>query len=153
VSPSPDSWSVAQVVEHLAVVERRVTALFRRTIADGRIAAVGQETETSSQLEALNPNQFADRTQKLVGPAAVSPTGTVDVDTAWAALQSARNDFRAAVADADGLALGQLTAPHPFFGALSLYQWIGFIGGHDARHARQILEIGASLAQRPAQTP
>ena len=46
---------------------------------------------------------------------------------------------------ADGLALSQVTAKHPFLGVLNLYQWIGFIGYHDLRHADQIREIGEQV--------
>jgi hypothetical protein len=150
VSPSPDTWTVAQVVEHLAVVERRITALFLKIVTEARTAGIAAETETTSQLEALNPGQFADRTHKFVGPAAVHPSAVVDVDAALTALEAARHDFRAAVISADGLALGTLTAPHPIFGPLSLYRWISFIGGHDARHEQQIREIDAALAQGSA---
>jgi len=83
--PAPDRWSAAEVLEHLAIVERRV--------ADG----------------------FASQ-------------------------------VRAALLNADGLARGTITAPHPALGEANLYQRIAFVGGHEARHAAQIREIGAALA-------
>jgi hypothetical protein len=149
-SPAPDTWSVAQVVEHLAATERRITAMFRRVVGEAKTAGLAAETETSSQLETLNPDQFADRTRKFVGPAAVSPSGDANCDGACAALESARHEFKQAVLEADGLALGEITAPHPIFGPLSLYRWISFIGGHDARHAKQIREIDGALATESA---
>jgi hypothetical protein len=45
----------------------------------------------------------------------------------------------------DGLALGALRWAHPALGELDLYQYILFIGQHEARHARQIVEIGELL--------
>jgi DinB family protein len=148
--PTPESWSVAQVVEHLAVTERRITAMFRKNVADAKAAGLANETETSSQPDLLKPDQFADRSKKIVGPSAVSPSSAVDTDTAWTALESARSEFRAAVLEADGFALNDLKAPHPAFGPMTLYHWISFVGGHDARHAKQIREIDETLASRSA---
>ena len=52
--------------------------------------------------------------------------------------------LRGAVDRADGLAIGEVTAPHPFLGSLNLYQWLIFLGAHEARHAAQIREIAGS---------
>ena len=52
----------------------------------------------------------------------------------------------AAIARGDGLALSQVEHPHPIFGPLNLYQWVAFVGAHEARHAAQIREVGAQLA-------
>jgi hypothetical protein len=37
---------------------------------------------------------------------------------------------RETLRSADGLALGTITHPHPFFGTLSLYEWFALIGSH-----------------------
>ncbi len=44
--------------------------------------------------------------------------------------------------EADGLALGNFSYPHPMFGPLDLYQWLVFVGLHESRHACQIRELG-----------
>ncbi len=36
--------------------------------------------------------------------------------------------------------------PHRIFGEMNFYQWIVFAGSHEARHAAQVAEIGATLA-------
>ena len=41
---------------------------------------------------------------------------------------------------ADGLALGTISHPHQFLGALNLYQWVAFAAAHEFRHAAQIRE-------------
>jgi len=42
---------------------------------------------------------------------------------------------------ADGLALGQVTMPHPLLGEMTAYEWLATLGTHEARHAAQIREI------------
>ena len=35
---------------------------------------------------------------------------------------------------------------HPFFGAMTVYQFIELIAAHEGRHTEQITEIGRTLA-------
>jgi hypothetical protein len=72
-------------------------------------------------------------------PGVLEPTG-LDADAAWAALERATMEVRASIAEGDGLALSTITHPHPLFGPLTLYDWIAFVGAHEARHAAQIRE-------------
>jgi len=62
-------------------------------------------------------------------------------------LNESREMLRAAVAEADGLALGSITHPHPVLGEIDLYQWILFVGHHEARHAQQIDEVAQSVSK------
>ena len=55
-------------------------------------------------------------------------------------LMDARRELTAAIAAADGLALGRVSAPHPALGQFNGYDWIAFAGTHVARHAAQIRE-------------
>jgi len=55
---------------------------------------------------------------------------------------------RAALLDANGLAIGTLTQNHPFFGSMNMYQWGVFLGLHDLRHAAQIREVAQPSPRR-----
>ncbi|MEP6491551.1 MAG: DinB family protein [bacterium] len=149
VSPGPDRWSVAGVLEHLAILEVRVAALLRSRVAEARAAGVGQETDASPILATMNLGGFGDRRTRLQAGDVMRPTG-MDANTAWDALEAARRDFRNAVIEADGVALADVMHPHRVFGPINLYQWIGFTGAHEARHADQIREIGEQLATAQA---
>jgi len=144
--PAPDRWSVAGVIEHLALLEARVATLFRTRVAEARAAGLTEETETSSILAAFNLNMMLDRTTRLVAPDVLSPKPDTNPEVAWQALDTAWQDFRQAVLESDGLALGEVMHPHRVFGPLTMYQWIAFTAAHEARHAAQIREIGEQLA-------
>ncbi|PYR27355.1 MAG: hypothetical protein DMF98_06170 [Acidobacteria bacterium] len=139
VPPAPGQWSPGGIVEHLAIVSGRVTKLVAVRVADARAAGVGPETRTDPLLPTLNIERVLDRSIRVAAPAMLHPTG-IDADAAWAALEHATIAFRGAVTNADALALGGILHPHPFLGPLSLYQWIAFVGAHEARHAAQIVE-------------
>jgi hypothetical protein len=143
--PAPDRWSVAEVLEHLAVVERSVLKACARQLAAAREAGLAAETDSSPILASLPPQQVANRERLIVSPERLRPTG-LDAVQAWVHIETTREEFKAFVHSCDGLALAQVSFPHPTLGALNLYQWLLFAAGHHARHAAQIREIGEVLA-------
>jgi hypothetical protein len=148
INPEPARWSVAQVLDHLAIVETRVAQVIALRVGAARQEGVPEEREMGSVVAALDLARLLDRSRKFIAPEAIRPRRGVATDEAWAALERSRAVFREAVLAGDGLALGTVTHPHPAFGPLTLYEWIAFVGGHEARHADQIREIGRAFAQR-----
>ncbi|MDB4881091.1 MAG: hypothetical protein JWL60_2537, partial [Gemmatimonadetes bacterium] len=61
------------------------------------------------------------------------------------ALAGSRSELHAAIAAADGLALQTVRHAHPRLGEIDLYQWLLFIGQHEARHVPQVVEIVARV--------
>jgi len=146
LQPAPDRWSVAGVIEHLALLEARLAGLFKKRIAEGRAAGLGPDTETSSVIASRDVAILLDRTRRLTAPEVVQPKTNMDAASAWRALEQAREGLRSTILEGDGLALNEIVHPHLVFGPMDLYKWIAFVGGHEARHTAQIREIGALLA-------
>lgn len=142
--PAPDRWSVAEVLEHLAMVENAVLKVCTRELAAAREAGLPHETETTSVIETLPPEKVANRERAWVAPDRLLPKG-VDASTAWTSLEHTRVRFNDFVRSCDGFALAQVSFPHPALGPLNMYQWLLFAAGHQARHAAQIREIAAQL--------
>jgi hypothetical protein len=145
VTPAPGRWSVAEVLEHLALVESNIAKLIAKRGAEGREAGVGPETQTRTVLYTLDSARVLDRREPTTAHERVSPRGGLDADAAWAALTKAQAEVREAVIGVDGLALGEITYPHRMLGTLDLYEWIAFTATHEMRHIAQIREIAASL--------
>jgi DinB superfamily len=151
--PAPDRWSPAEIVEHLALVEQRVGSALAARIASARAEGLGVDASNEPVLPTLDLERVASRRTRVKAPETSHPSG-LDAETAWAALERAGTAVRETLRSADGLALGTITHPHPFFGSLSLYEWFALIGSHEARHAAQIREIvELSAAQSPASQP
>jgi hypothetical protein len=148
IRPSPDKWSVADVYWHLQRVERGVAKLIAKRATEAR--AVGHPTEehTTSMIGALDGRGVEDRSRPLTAPTQVSPPEPVDPAEVERQLEESRAMLRAAIADADGLALGSITHVHPVLGEINLYQWILFVGHHEARHADQIDEVAEATSAR-----
>ncbi len=138
--PGEDSWSVAQVFDHLYLSESSVARLLAKRIVRAKEAGLGPERSTESLMHSL---EFFP---VVSGPRRQAPEITVPRVDARApevhdALRGSRADLHAALRDGDGLALGEVTATHPALGVINVYQWVLFIGQHEVRHTRQVEEI------------
>ncbi|HEX6042233.1 DinB family protein [Longimicrobium sp.] len=144
--PEPGRWSVAQVVEHVSRVEGLVGHLIGQKIAEARASGVGPETETSSIIREEDLAKLTDRSYTRQAPERAHPSPDVRYGDAWALLDAAHAAAREALASGEGLALETVELPHPALGTLNVYQWGVAIGGHEARHAAQIRECAATVA-------
>lgn len=143
--PAPDRWSVAEILEHLTLVEHGLAGALSQTLAEARAAGtVGRERDTSPVLPTFDFAVILDRSRRIEAPARLLPPGARDADAAWAALVAARAGFKTAMTAGDGLALGDVTYPHRFLGPLSIYGWLAFVAAHEARHVAQVREIAMS---------
>jgi DinB superfamily len=136
---------VNEILEHLALVERRFEARVAEAIAKARAAGLDREGDVRIPLDEDLRRTVRDRSGRRKAPEAVIPSGAWDHTAAWAALDAARQSFRETVGSADGLALNTVTSEHHRWGALTVYQWVEVLANHEARHAEQIVEVAAAL--------
>lgn len=139
--PAPDQWSVSDVCEHLHRVERGSARLIAMRAAEARAAGHAAEVEVSSLMQCLDFASLTDRSRRFDAPARVAPEGGWTRADALTALAESRRDLHSAIAAADGLALQGVRHAHPRLGEIDLYQWLLFIGQHEARHVLQVAEI------------
>jgi DinB superfamily len=143
--PNTDTWSVAEVLEHLHMVEQGIARLIRRRIEQAVAAGLEPETETTSLLNSLDHLLLLDRTNFMAAPQLVQPRGELSAEQCEVALAESRRALRDAVSTGDGLTLGTVSAPHVLLGPLTLYQWVLFLAQHERRHAEQIRDIATRL--------
>jgi hypothetical protein len=142
--PAADRWSVAEVLEHVALVEERFKTIIADRLAEARASGLGAERETSPIVPTLDLAGILDRSSRHQAPDAVRPKGS-DWKTAWSRLEDVRRSFLGVYGSGDGLALADVVHVHPRLGSLNLYQWGVWVGGHEARHTEQMREIAATL--------
>ncbi len=137
---TPDRWSVAEVLEHLAQANEGISRLLDKRVSAGRESGLGPDPDTTSILWTLDVARLLDRRERMEAPDQIRPTGSLSADAAWQALQRADEKLQQSVIAADGLALATITYPHRLLGPLNLYQWVAFAAAHEFRHAAQIRE-------------
>lgn len=143
--PAAERWSVAEILEHLGIVEGSITQLLRARIDAARTSGLRQELETSPIVPTVPVARLLDRRRTIVASARSLPTGSLDATSAWQVLTERRRALSDFVVAADGLALSDVVIPHPILGPLNAYQWLVFVGAHEGRHAGQIREIAGSF--------
>jgi hypothetical protein len=147
VRPRPSEWSAAEVIDHLRIVESGIARLFAKRITQARNAGLRAEDSTESILGSLDHLGETLDHGKIEAPVAVTPPLEVDIEAAISGLAVTRKTLLDALANGDGLALGDIKHTHPILGELDLYQWLLFVGRHEARHTRQITRVLTPPAQ------
>jgi hypothetical protein len=136
--PAPGRWSVAELVEHLSIVEGNVAALLDKLL--GKADEAGAAAPAPGLFaDPVSIEEFVERSRvaKYEAPERIRPTGLPLADS-LARLKDSRaalHSLRPRVERADGRAL---RFPHPAWGPLDLYQWLLFVGAHEDRHLAQI---------------
>lgn len=132
---SPDTWSIAENVEHLAFLEGRVH--FVLGALPGAPAA--EPNRNNAQVEEIILTRVPLRDAKAQAPAAARPTGR------WTAPESVSRFLESRARTLELLisapCLRGHVLPHPLFGLWDGYQWILATAGHTMRHVAQILEV------------
>jgi hypothetical protein len=133
------AWSVAEVLDHLRLVETGVSKLVHVALSR-HPGPLPREMETTSVAHRLDHVALEDRGRRIMAPDAVRPRPGIARAEALTGLEASRRRLLDTLAQADGVALGEFSFPHPVLGLLDLYQWLLFVGQHERRHARQISE-------------
>ncbi len=136
--PTPEGWSVAEILDHLYKVEAGSANLLARRLARAREAGLAPERETSSLLACMDAYGFEDRSRKRTAPDLVRPRADVPADAALGELVAVRAALLDTLREGDGYDLTMVTATHPVLGEINLYQWVVFIGKHELRHVAQV---------------
>lgn len=144
---NPSGWSVAEILEHLRIVESNVARLITKRVTKARAEGLGDEKSTSSVMPSFEPFAAKLDAQVLKAPEIIQPKADVDINEALDGLESSREALRAAVVTADGLALRDIKHTHMVLGELDLYQWLIFVGHHEVRHRKQIERTLQSLPE------
>lgn len=133
--PADNRWSIAEVVEHLAIVEGRVHTRVGQ-MPDCPTDDPGRDlAEMDEAIMAKVPL----RTQKVEAPPPIQPTGAISPEEALAQFTERRRQTEQLLESAPYLR-GRV-AQHPVLGPLDGYQWILAVAAHSARHTAQIAEI------------
>lgn len=143
--PNPDAWSVAEILEHVTLVEGRLLGMLKilLTKAEG---ASAKASSSPVEMQPFSLEQYLERArnEKYKAPETAHPSGKVSLADSLLKMRQAREELHGLVSRIEALDLSSAAYPHPAFGPLNFYQWLAFIGIHDERHLGQIEKVLAS---------
>ena len=145
--PSPDQWSIAEIVEHIIFVQERVLGPIRDQLANAPPVPANYDYK---HIDEIVINQFPNRLTKFSSPH--RPVGDVVQSTAldrvvrnYARLEEyleATPDLRQHALDAPPLK----GVSNGAYELMDGYQWILAAAAHTERHTKQILEVIAETS-------
>ncbi|AFH59363.1 DinB family protein [Paenibacillus caseinilyticus] len=129
-------WTIAQVLEHLYLMEKAITASMSRELNGGEIRPA----------EEKNFFLTLDRSRSVPAPAPLVPAeGFYTMNELKDKLGESRRTIEELLAGIPDEELAQRSFLHPVFGLMDLRQWLTFIGVHEQRHWGQIEELKMGL--------
>jgi hypothetical protein len=150
--PAPDRWSVAQLAEHLSIVEGNIVGLLGKLLGKAEESGA-PPLAPGAAFAPVSIEEFIPITRdvKVEAPARLHPADSTPLADTLARLRDTRaalHELRPALERADGRSL---RFPHPAWGPLNLYQWLLFVGAHESRHLDQIEALKEAMrAERGA---
>jgi len=136
--PNYDSWSTAEILEHLALMEGRIHVIIGNMSSAPEAESTGNQTE----MDEVILNEVPNRSTRLKAPEPVCPGGRWSGEEALQCFLTSRE--RTIQLLTAPLLRGRVR-PHPLFGPWDGYQWLLATGSHTARHIDQIREIKADF--------
>lgn len=137
-------WSPAQIVWHLAKVERGVARMLEAKVAAlGPLETVPAGPSPVAVLTLLDRYRFLDRTTKVEAPEGLGPPDCVDLVTERGRWMEGRRQLLRAAHDA-GPQLAIVRHNHPIFGPFDGFEWVLMIARHEQRHLLQFCEVVAA---------
>jgi len=138
--PAPERWSVLDNLEHLALTEPWLVKIVAGLAGRGRREGLRRQADQPRAVNAI-PVLAHTAGQRFEAPPVARPTGGAGLAELESRLAASRADLLNCLESLEELDTDRLVQPHPLFGwPLNACQWVHFIGLHESRHARQMLE-------------
>jgi len=132
--PSDREWSVAEILQHLYLVEERVIKDLTRGIA--------AEPARVSFFKRFLPTSIVSlRIRKFQAPKAVNPVEVPEKQLVLANYNGARQSLKDLCNLHGAKRFRTLVFNHPFLGGIDGRATVDFVGYHEQRHLKQIREV------------
>jgi DinB family protein len=144
--PAPDRWSMAEILDHVVVVQERVLGPVLDMLAAAPPPPAGQDREA---VDAIVIHQLPTRLARFSAPEAVHPAGGGAPEELLNRLRANYTRMTECLESRTGLR--QHACPSPPIKAITKgaievmdgYQWILAAAAHTERHVKQMLEVKA----------
>ena len=136
--PEPSRWSIAENVEHLVVVERRIVGAIEKLLQEAPDMA-----RQCVMCDAEVVWRITTVAEPLQAPERVVPTLRWSLEALLPEFETTRQHTR----EFTSATVGDLRhhfIPHPYFGDFDCYQWLLAAGAHCNRHSAQSELVKAS---------
>jgi len=141
VSPQQGTWSAAELIAHIMIIERTVIGAADRVLKK-------QPKHIPRWKRFHLPLGLVEmRLYRMNTPIPVDPQLLGEKDAMLAELREVRSRTLIFMEETRSRDLSAYRWRHPFLGSLNAYEWFSFLGSHQVRHEKQMREIAARLRE------
>ncbi len=146
--PAEGAWSIADVVEHLALVDVQLVQLIEKLLK--RTEDAGRTKPPLAPIE-IHYEEVLERSrrEKYTTRDKFAPSGNRTIADSLTSIRDAHARLLALRERLDTADLTFASFPHWIFGPLTLGQWLAFVALHEDRHLEQIESITSSFEIPP----
>ncbi|WP_205503270.1 DinB family protein [Rufibacter psychrotolerans] len=138
-SPAPAQWSAAQVLYHLALVDKQVLTSLQKKLNSGKPL---RPLRWQTRLKSFLLNLVLRLPLKLKAPAALPPVpADVSVEEVVREWQATRAQLRQVLANYPAEQLNREVFFHPRAGMLTMPQTLRFMAAHTEHHRPQLKRL------------
>ncbi len=142
--PDGEKWTVKEFVEHISIVDEgimRISAKMLNAAKDN-----GRKSDGSAKFSEDFMQKIAgSRDAKFEAPERVRPTGTKSIAESLAKMDETREKLEELRPLFESVECADVKFPHPAFGDMTAHEWLALLGGHEARHIKQIENVLAKI--------
>ncbi len=138
--PEGEKWTISQIVEHLSLVEENMSKICSKLLlkaqsgeksSDGTVRISPAFVEKAAEIAAI----------KLEAPDIVHPSASLNIAESISKMDENRKRLDQIRPLFEAYDCNEDKFPHPFLGDISAVEWLTLVGGHEARHLRQIKNL------------
>lgn len=138
--PEDEKWTIAHIIEHMAIVQDGMTKISAKLLNEAQSA--GKSSDGSAKLSENFMQKAAEaKALKLEAPERVRPSGNQTIAESLQKMDENRQRLEELRPLFESVDCSETKFPHPFMGDLTAHEWLTLVGGHEARHLRQIENI------------
>lgn len=135
--PEGEKWTITEILEHMAQVQEAMTRISTRLLTQAK--AAGKTADGAASFSDNFKSKFGvTREMKFEAPENLHPTGKSSIEESLAKMEETREALEELRPLFETVECSDFKFPHPFMGDLTAHDWLALIGGHEARHLRQI---------------
>jgi hypothetical protein len=135
--PGGEKWTVKEFVEHISIVDEGIVRISAKLLTAAK--ENGRASDGTAKFTAEFVQKIAGgRDAKFEAPERVRPTGTKSIAESLAKMDETRKKLEELRPLFESVECSEVKFPHPAFGDMTAHEWLALLGGHEARHIKQI---------------
>jgi hypothetical protein len=136
-----DQWSIREIFHHIWLVEGLTARLMAKMLNQAAENNLPQDADPDGSVLGSLAEHAEKLGNKFQAPERVVPIDALPLADSIVRMGETRAKLLAPLDELCKYDVSALQFPHPALGPINTYQWMLVMGGHEARHRRQIDRI------------